>query len=592
MKKNKLLIFLLIFALVASLTLAACGEGDEDEAKDDGTTEDENKQDDVADGEQDEADEGTEEFTTDTENISEDILDEEQVLRVNLGEEPPCLDPQLNTDSTSGTIINDMLEGLIRLDHTGTVKEDSGIAVDWKISEDGKEYTFNLREAQWSDGEPVTAGDFEFAWRRAVDPKLASDYAVMLYNIKNAEEYFKGEITDPEQIGVKAVDDKTLKVTLDKPDPAFLSKLQHYTFFPSRKDLVEQYGDKYASEPDYMAYNGPFYISDWRHGSKVVLSKNDKYWDSQSVLLDKVEFSIVKESNTAVGMYETGELDYIGVPSQFIDKYKDEIKLLTGGSCYYRFINVDSEYGNSPSFRKALRMAVDEQKISKALSKGMSPVAYAWVPPGIPGYGGETFREIAGEKLFETVATGATEEDLEALMDAAAEELGVSKEDLRSHQFKYLTGQGDYYVKHSQVYQQMWTDNLGINIKVDQATWKVRLDQMSKGDFELTASGWGGDYNDPMTFMDLFETGNNNNDTRWNSAEYDKLIQKAKNTTDAKERIDAMVEAEKILISDEMAIQPYSYRASRLLQRPYVKNIVRLPLQVTSGKKWAYILEH
>ena len=602
MRKTKWLALLLVFTLIASLTLTACGGDDKDVSTDDTKKEDkvddsakdkdkkdEEKKDEEKKDDKAKAPEG---YTTDTASLSKDILDDEQVLRVDLGEEPPCLDPQISTDTTSSTVLNDTLEGLIRLDHSAEVKKGSGMAKDWEISDDGKVYTFHLREATWSDGTQVTANDFEYAWKRLVDPKIASDYAVMGYNIKNAEEYFKGEITDADQIGVKAVDDKTLKVELDKADPTFLSKLQHSSFFPVRKDFVEKYGKKYASEVEYLPSNGPFKVTNWQHESKLILEKNDAYWDADSVILDKVEFSMIKQGNTRVGMYETGKLDYIGVPSQFIDKYRDELKLRTGGSCYYRFINVESEFGNSPSFRKVLRMVVDEEKISDTVDKGLAAVAYGWVPPGIPGYDGKTFREIAGEKIFKTVATGATDEDIEALMDAAAEELGVSKEDIKNHQFKYLTGQGDAYIKYSQIYQQMWKEKLGIDVKIDQATWKVRLDQMNKGDFELTSSGWGGDYNDPMTFMDLFETGNNNNDTRWNNAEYDKLIEKAKNTRDQKERIDAMAAAEKILVTDEMAIQPYNYRAGRLLQRPYVKNIVRLPVQVDSGKKWTYILKH
>ncbi|WP_425446376.1 peptide ABC transporter substrate-binding protein [Dethiothermospora halolimnae] len=600
MKRNKWLVLLLVVTLIASLTLTACGGGDEDTSSD--AKVEENINDSVEEQDKEKKDkeevkkEETEEakapegFTTDTANLSQDILAEEQVLKVNLGSEPPCLDPQLSTDESSSTILNDTLEGIIRMDHTGEVKKGSGMAIDWEINDDKTEYTFKLRDAQWSDGQPVTAHDFEYAWKRIMSPELASDYSFMTYDIKNAEAYFKGEITDPNEIGVKAVDDHTLKVTLGKPNPTFLSKLQHSTFFPARKDMYEEFGDRYASEADLVPSCGPFKVSEWQHESKIVLEKNPAYWDADSVILDKIHFSMITNSNSRVGMYETGELDYTGVPQQFIDKYMDELELITDACTYYRTINTDTKYLKNKKLRKSLAQAIDQTKVWKTMDKGLTPAAYALIPPGIAGYGGKTFREIAGQELYHDIGTGVSKEELDKLFNEALEELGATKEDL-SEDITFLTGQADTSLKYAQIYQQMWQENLGLDVEIEQSTFKVRLDREASGDFTIVSGGWIGDYNDAMTFMDLFMSDNPQNRTRWSNAEYDKLIETAMNKFDQKERIDAMVEAEKLLM-DEMPIDPSSYRVSRLLKRPYVKNIVRLPLQVTSGKKWAYILKH
>ncbi|WP_425446375.1 peptide ABC transporter substrate-binding protein [Dethiothermospora halolimnae] len=602
MKKSKWLVLLLVVTLIASLTLTACGGNDEDTSSDakiedktddSAKDQDEDKKEEDTNKEEEKKEEAKapEGFTTDTASLSKDILAKEQVLSVNLGEEPPCLDPQVSTDGTSSTILNDTLEGLIRMDHTGEVKKGSGMAIDWTLSDDKTVYTFKLREANWSDGTPVTAHDFEYSWKRIMDPELASDYAFMTYDIKNSEAFYKGEITDPSQIGVKALDDHTLEVTLGKPNPTFLSKLQHSTFFPSRKDMVEELGNKYASEADLVPSNGPFKVAEWKHESKVILEKNPEYWDADSVILDKINFHIIKNSNSVVGMYKTGELDYIGVPQQFIDEYIDELQLIPQAFSVYRTFNNEHKYLKNKKLRNAFARAIDQTKIYETMDKGLSQAAYGWVPTGIAGYDGKTFREIAGKKLFKDVGTGYSKEDLDKLYNEALEELGATTEEI-SDGLRVMTGQTDSALKYVQIYQQMLESNLGVKVTIEQNTWKVRLDKQASGDFEITTgSGWIGDYNDAMTFMDLMMSDNPQNRARWSNAEYDRLVQSAMDTFDAKKRVDSMIEAEKILI-DDMPVHPYEFNVSRLLERPYVKNIVRLPLQVTSGKKWAYILKH
>lgn len=563
MRINKWITLLLLFTLLFTLLLPGCAK---------------------------EPEEGEEPGVGDDGKVDDGKLSKNQVLRVNLGSEPPCLDPQLSTDTTSSEILNDTLEGLIRMDNEGVVKKDSGLAIDWKISEDGTVYTFDLKDAVWSDGTPVTAQDFEYAWKRVLDPEVASDYSFMAYDILNAEEYNKGEITDPNEIGIEAVNDKTLKVTLKAANPIFVSKLQHSTFFPSRKDLIDELGARYATEADLVPSCGPFKVAEWQHESKIVLEKNPLYWDADAVKLDRIEFLMISNSNSLMGMYETEQLDYVLVPSQFIEKYEDKLIRKNRASTGYRLFNTENTYLKNMKIRKAFRMALDMTKVYQTLAHGTTDPAFAWVPPGIPGYEGKTFREIAGEKLFDDIGTGVTKEEIQQLMQEGVDELGVTINDLQN-KFSYLTGDTDTSLKYAEVYQQMWEDNAGVTTGIEQATWKVRLDRMNNGDFTITGLGWSGDYNDAMTFMDLFLSDNPQNRSRWGNEEYDSNVQKAQVSFDQKERIDAMIAAEKILIN-EMPIAPTSYGTDLYAQRPYVKGIVRLPLQVINGKKWAYILEH
>ncbi|RKD28990.1 peptide ABC transporter substrate-binding protein [Thermohalobacter berrensis] len=571
MRRNKWIILTLVFVMVASIALTGCGGQDTQEPQPGENT-----------GE-------NQEQNQEQNNDATEKLAEEQVLRVNLAEEPPCLDPQLSQDAVSSEVLLDTLEGIIRMDNDGQIKKGSGMAKDWEISEDGTVYTFHLRDAKWEDGQPVTAHDFEFAWKRALAPETASPYAFIAYDIKNAEAYNIGEIEDPDKVGVKALDDKTLQVTLKAPNPAFISKLQHSTFLPVRKDLVEKWGDKYGSEAEYFVASGPFKITEWIHEQKLVMEKNENYWDADSVKLERIEASMIKDSNTRINLYETGQLDYIEVPTQFIDKYKDEIVQVPKAATFYFKFNVKNEFFKNAKIRKAFAMAVDRKKILDLRTKGTTPPAFGFVPPGIPGVDGKTFREMNGD-LFQDLGAGEDmKEKANQLLDEGLAEIGKTREDLNG--VKFLTFNGDNNLQNAQIWQQHWKEVLGVDVEIEQSTFKIKIDRENKGDYAFAFSGWIGDYNDAMTFMDMWITDGSVNDAFWSNEEYDKLIEKAQTTMDPKERMQAMLDAEKILL-EEMPIAPYMYDVSLILQRPYVKGMIRLPLQVENGKKYAYILEH
>ncbi|QIB27392.1 peptide ABC transporter substrate-binding protein [Caloranaerobacter azorensis] len=570
MKKSKWLILLLVFTMVFSLALAGCGKTPEEPQ----TGKEEPKQDE----QQAPADTGGEK------------LAKEQVLRANLGEEPPDLDPQTTTDAVSFEILNATLEGLVRLNPDGSVGK--GLAESWDVSDDGKVYTFKLRDAKWSDGDPITAYDFEYAWKRAIDPKTASQYAYQFYGIKNAKAFNTGEITDPNEIGVKALDEKTLKVELERPMSYFLSLTSFITYLPAKKAAVEKWGDKYAADADKMVFSGPFMITRWDHEQKLILEKNPNYWDADSVKLQRIEFDMIKDTNTPINLYETGELDMTGVPPEFLDKYKDspEFGRMAEAVTFYLEFNCKDKFFSNKKIRKAFSLAIDrEAYVNGVLANGSIP-AYGFVPGGIPGKAGGEFRKQNGDLFYDAGTKGQEAiDEANKLLEEGLKEVGANKEELAKH-VSYLTGDSDFARKLAQALQQMWKKNLGIEVPIESVSFKIRLQKMDQADFTIVGAGWGADYNDPMTFMDMWVTNGGNNDAFWSNAKYDELIEKAINST-GDERMEYMLEAEKLLM-EEMPIAPTYFRARNFLQRPYVKGIARFPVGVDIEYKWAYILEH
>ncbi|AAM23881.1 oligopeptide transport system substrate-binding protein [Caldanaerobacter subterraneus subsp. tengcongensis MB4] len=504
----------------------------------------------------------------------------EQVLNLNLGEEPPTLDPQKATDEVSITVLNAVLEGLVRYNKDGKIEKGSGLAKDWKISDDGLTYTFYLKDAKWSDGNPITAYDFEYAWKRALDPKTGSQYAYQLYYIKGAEEYNSGK-GSADQVGIKALDDKTLQVTLKAPAPQFLGLTSFVTYLPLEKSVYEKYGDKVGSDPSTMVFSGPFIIKEWNHEQNIVLEKNPNYWDKDNVKLDKINFSMIKDNNSLVQNYDTGALDSIFIPGDYIDKYKDSPEFHTYALAtvwYLQFNNKDKIFKNA-NIRKAFTLAVNRELFVKEVMKNGSIPAEAVVPPGIPGYNGD-FRSEAGPGYFKDNDVAQAKEYLQK----GLQELGLSK----LPTIKFLTGDSDTAKKYSVALQQMWNQALGVQVEIQNVAFKVRLDMMDRGDYQIVLAGWGADYNDPMTFLDMWETNNGNNTAFYSNPEYDKLIEQAKVNGDPKSRVEEMIQAEKILMED-MPIGPLWFQARAYVVKPYVKNLYFPAFGPDWEMKWTYI---
>lgn len=560
MRKSKWLLVMLSVMMVASLALAACGGGGGSSAEPGG-----DKGTGSGDGGQTSGDGGGEQV--------------EQVLRLIESQEPPDLDSAKTTDTVSFTILNNVNEGLMRLDENN--EPIPGIAAEEpEISEDGLHYTFKLRDAKWSDGTPVTAHDFEYAWKRALNPDTASQYAYMLYYLKNGEAYNTGK-AKADDVGVKAVDEKTLEVELETPIPFFTSLMAFTTYFPQKQEFVESQGDAYAKEDDALLFNGPFKLENWQHESGWELVKNEDYWDADTVKLEKITFDIVKETSTAVNLYETGEVDRAGLSAEYVDQFKDreDYQERTEYTEFYIVPNMENEFLANDKIRKAIASAFDREAHAEVILNNGSVPAYGLVPPGMPGPEGQTFREANGD-----IKPVGSVEEAKQLFDEGLKELGMDK----PPKIEYLTDDTDAARKTAEFLQEEWRKNLGLEVEINQQTFASRLDLSDEGKFDLVLSGWGADFNDPMSFMDLFVTDGGHNDGKWSNKEYDEAIKFGKSTTDYEERMQRLLEVEKILIEDA-GIMPLYFRARAYLWQPYVKNMIKHPYGADWTFKWAYI---
>lgn len=499
----------------------------------------------------------------------------EQVFRMNLSTEPPSLDPAQVQDQVSNTVLVALYEGLTRNDGTGKIVP--GIAEKWDISDDQLTYTFHLRkDAKWSNGDPVTAHDFEFAWKRALDPKLnpPSPYAYQLYYIKNAENYNveqdnPNHITDPNQVGVKSKDDYTLEVTLGAPTPYFLGLLSFQTYFPVHKSAKDN--PNWAAEAKTIISNGPFKISEWKHSNSLVMVPNENYYAKNEIKLTKVKFSMIKDSATELNMYNTGQLDYSGKPTGEIPldqlpklqkEKQGEFSVKGIASTYYYMFNVTASPFDNVNIRKAFAMAVDRQKlVDKVTLSGELP-AHGFVPPGILGVKEEYRTEHKDDYFADNV------EEAKKLLAQGLKEKGLSA--LPEIKLTYNTS--DAHKKIAQAIADMWSKNLGVTVKLENQEWKVFLKNRDSLNYQIVRAGWGADYNDPMTFIDLWTSKSGNNDSGFKSSEYDALVKEAYSTGDQQKRVDAMTKAEKILM-DDMVIMPLYYYSSTQMMKPNLKGV-------------------
>lgn len=563
MKKSKILTMAVVSMMAFSLVLTGCGKTEENK----------------------------ENASTETVEGTEAGLADEQILRINLGANPPDLDPQTATDSVSYDIINSVYEGLVRIQPDGSVVEGGGLAESWTISEDGLTYTFKLRDANWSDGTPIKASDFEYSWKRALDPATASQYAYMLYPIKNAKA-FSEKTGAADAIGIKTIDDKTLEVVLEAPTPYFLSLVAYKTYMPLKEEAYKAAGESYGTDITKMVFSGPFVIEEWNQEQNIVLAKNTNYWDAETVKLEQIKMDMIGDLNTPINLYETGELDGIGIPTEYLAKYRDsnEFKSMSTTSTWYLQYNCLNEYTKNVKIRKAFSLALDRQIfIDNVLANG-SLFAGGLVPQGFPGMGGGDFRELSGDHVKDVGVKGQEAiDEANKLLDEGLAEIGKTRADLEKD-VTYLTEDVDVAKKYAQAFQQMWKENLGLNIQIETVTFKVKLDRENKGDFQISFSGWSADYLDAMTYMDLWITGGGNNKTNWSNKEYDALIAKATPAV-GDERYQAMVDAEKILM-DELPIAPVYFRARNTVEREYVKGWVKAPFGASNDWKWTYIAAH
>lgn len=543
---------------------------------------------------------------------------EGQILTVNGSSEPGTLDPALAQGTHESYILNHLFTGLLRYDKDGKLAP--GMAADMPVvSEDGLTYTFTLKDdVKWSNGDPVTANDFAYAWMRALNPETASLYAYQLYYIKGGEAYNSVErpgvyyvkdadgndttevdhevtITDAdkegldvagksedeiadavyqkwlgqkkEEVGIKAVDAKTLEVTLEKPTPYFADLTAFYTLYPVNEKVVTENPD-WAKDASTFVSNGAFKLANWEHNSKVETVKNENWFDASNVKLGGITWEILEDSNTAFQNFDTGKYGVlVDPPTEVIAQKiadKDPVVVIGKqvGTYYYNLNNMQSEDGKNPfankKIRQAFSMALDRKSIVENVTKGGQIPAEGMVPFGLIDENGKEWRDINGNLVKEDVA------EAKKLLEEGMAESGITMEDLNNQVLLYNTSES--HKKIAQAVQQMWNQNLGVNIGLENADFNVKLAREKAHDFDISRAGWVGDYYDPMTMMDILVTGGSQNDSQYSNPEYDRLINEAKGTPDQKVRMENMRQAEKIMMEDMPIIPVYFYTQPYFVQ--------------------------
>lgn len=491
--------------------------------------------------------------------------DTPQEFTYNMGADPETLDPNKASENVGLTVLVNTNEGLVRLDDSS--KAIPGVAEKWDINEDATEFTFYLREdAKWSDGKPVTAKDFEYSWKRALNPETAADYSYQLYYIKNAEKYNMGE-GSADDLGIEVIDERTIKVTLEGPTGWMEQIFAFATLFPVRQDVVEADPEGWALDADTLVSNGPFKVAEWKHNDVIKMVPNEHYWDKDRVKLDVFNISLINEQSTTLAAYEAGDIDGADeVPSAEIPRLQAEeegFSILPDLSLYYYTINNTVEPLNDVKVRKALAYAIDRRALVDTVLLGGQNPATGVVPYGI-NYGGEDFREVGGDYGIDSNA--ARVEEAQKLLAEAGYANG---EGFPTFTISYNTSEN--HKKIAEAIQEMWKQNLNISVELSNQEWKVHLVKLENKDYEIARIGWGADYVHPMTFLDLFLSDSGNNYSGWGSEEFDSLIKQAKMETDPTKVNEIMHKAEDIFM-ERMTVIPVYYRTMPMVMKPYVKD--------------------
>ena len=479
-------------------------------------------------------------------------------LNIMLETEVQSLDPQIATDGTSFEVIADYTDGLMQMDADGSAVP--AMAETYDISEDGKTYTFHLRDAKWSNGEAVTAADFVFGWQRAVDPANASEYSYMLSDIGqvvNAAEIIAGEkpVTD---LGVKAVDDKTLEVQLNVPVSYFLSLMYFPTFYPVNEAFFNTCKDTFGTSPETVLSNGAFTMTDYQPAATAFeLVKNPDYYDADKVSLDGLSYQVIKDSQQALMSFQTGALDLTLLNGEQVDQVKDDPQFTSVGAGYLWYIspNIDAvpELANL-NLRKAITFALDRDSITGDVLKDGSAPCYTAVPPQFAtGPDGSDF-SADQTKFAEDCAFDA--DKAKEFYEAAKSELGKD-----SFTFDMVVDADDAPQKVAQVVkEQLETTLAGFTVNLTVEPKKQRVQDMQDGNFQLGLTRWGPDYADPMTYLGMWVTGNSNNYGLWSDAEYDSIIDECTTgdlCTDPEGRWAALYEAEAIVLEQAVIFPLY-----------------------------------
>lgn len=486
--------------------------------------------------------------------------------------EPTSLNTLLATYAYDFTPINAMIECLYRDDENDVPQPAGAETVD--ISDDKLVYTFHLREdATWSNGDPVVATDYEFAWQQALNPEVASDYAYMLYFIHNAEPYFNGEV-EWSEVGVKVIDEYTLEVTLDNPLPYATDLFAFPTLAPINQKFYEEVGaDKYATDAEYFCCNGMYELTEWSHNSQIVFQKREDYWNADAVGPDEIVYKIITDSQAGLNSYLSREIDYTDLDSGEVVQQAEaagfEVGVKPARSSYYLIVNTEDEFMSNQNLRLALAYSIDKQALVDTVYQNDNQPMTSFTPPAIMGANDSSFQEALVAERGEMYPGSGDLEKAQEYLQAALEELGCTVDELNLS----IDCADDSLRRNCATFlQEQWRQNLGIeNITVNSMQTKQVAANRQSGDYCMSLGGWSPDYNDAINFLDLWVTDGGNNDSFWSNEEYDNLIAQATAEADEEVRQQYLFDAEEILAA-EMPIIPlywqcqnYSYNKDKIV---------------------------
>lgn len=513
-------------------------------------------------------------------------------LTVNFASEPMTMDPALNSAVDGAVMANHLFEGLMKWESTGEEVEGSegscdtakltygqAESYDKTTNDDGTvTYTFHLRDGiKWSDGKDVTAGDFEYSWKRLVTPATAADYNYMLDCVVNANEIMAGK-KDPSELAVKAVDDKTFEVTLTTDLPYFEELCAFPAMMPVRQDIIEAKGDQWTFDPSTYISNGPYKLTEWTHNSQIVMAKNENYYDYANLGPDTITFKLMDDSNAMLSGFKSGELDYIqNVPQAELPSLiaSGDMKIVDYLGTYYVCFQTQKAPFDNPKVREAFTLAVDRNYIVEKVTQAGQVEAGAYVPSGISdAEEGSDFRKVGGDYYDPT--KDAYEANCEKARKLLAEAGYPNGEGFPVVEYLYNTD--DAHKAVAEALQNMWEQELGVTVTLNNQEWNAFLQTRKDGDFSIARNGWISDYNDPVSFLDMWVTGGGNNDAHYSNPDYDNLISQAKAESDPAARMKLLHQAEDILVGQDYVVDPLYFYTQKYMLRDGIEGMYYTPL--------------
>ena len=505
-------------------------------------------------------------------------------IAVCLASEPQTVDPALNSAVDGAIMINHFFEGLVKWvdDGEGNAMTAPGQAESWEkvVNDDGTvTYTMKLRDGiKWSDGKEVTASDFEYSWKRLANPETAADYCYMIDMVQNYAGIANSE-SDPDTLGIKAIDDKTLEIVLSYDCPYFEEIMAFPATFPVRQDLVEG-NEEWTYDVATYVSNGPYKMKEWSHNAYILAEKNENYYDFANLGPDTIRFTLLDDANAILAAYKSGELDFIEeLPPDEMANYlaSGELTVADYIGTYYVCFNVEDEIFSNPLIRKAFSLAIDRNYIVENVSQAGEVPATGYVPAGVndaAGPGSDDFRTVGGE--YYSVAEEDYEKNCEEARALLAEAGYPNGEGFPTVEYMYNTN--DKHKAIGEALQNMWQEQLGVTVNLSNQDWNVFLESRKQGDYQIARNGWIADYNDPCSFLDMWYTGGGNNDAQYSNKDYDAKIDAAKATAVQEERMKAFHEAEDILIEQDNVLAPVYFYTQPYMIKDDIQGMYYTPL--------------